>query len=111
MDDPLDMPFSRDKESENRPPGLSFIFGSGVSDANCIVVAEMLPVDCLICHGARWACEAHPALPWGGASDHSDACHCGGAGMPCPVCNWSPDRERPEMPEGYMSFLEEESQD
>ena len=33
----------------------------------------------------RWVCEDHPNRPWG--SGRPNACRCGGAGMPCPVCN------------------------
>ena len=61
-------------------------------------------MQCPICHGARWVCETHIDKPWDGASDHADACHCGGAGMPCPGCNWPAEGEPPEMPEGYRSF-------
>ena len=42
--------------------------------------------ECEVCGGARWVCEDHPDKPWDGASDREDACHCGGAGMPCLVC-------------------------
>ena len=38
-------------------------------------------VDCSICNGARWVCEAHPSLPWGS----EDGCTCGAPGMPCSV--------------------------
>ncbi len=63
-------------------------------------------MECPICREARWVCEDHPEKPWAGESDHSGACNCGGAGMPCPLCNWSPDRETvPEMPKDYRSFI------
>jgi len=51
---------------------------------------------CRTCNGTRWVCEEHPDRPWGGLCckrpDGADicehgACHCGGAGDPCPSCN------------------------
>jgi len=49
----------------------------------------------LCCNDTGHACENHPDRPWGGMCcdgpasgvlcEHG-ACHCGGAGMPCPVC-------------------------
>jgi hypothetical protein len=54
-------------------------------------------VDCLICHGARWVCEDHPEKPCGDDSNHPDACHCGGAGLPCPVCNRTSGDEWPDF--------------
>jgi hypothetical protein len=44
-----------------------------------------LQMICGTCQGARWVCEDHPDRPWG--STHPNGCRCGGAGMPCPVCN------------------------
>jgi hypothetical protein len=61
---------------------------------------------CKVCKGARWVCEDHPELPWDGASDDANACHCGGAGLPCLACN-SCDREhKPEMPDGFGSLID-----
>ena len=37
----------------------------------------------------------------GGASEDLDACNCGGASMPCQVCNPSDREHKPKMPEGY----------
>ena len=59
-----------------------------------------------VCGGARWVCEAHPDKPWDGESDREDACHCGGAGMPCPVCNRTVGKERPEMPPGFRTMID-----
>src|SRR4051794_8126954 len=62
-------------------------------------------VSCKTCGGARWVCEDHLERPWGGASDRSDACHCGGAGAPCPACNPCDRDNPPQMPEGYLSLV------
>ena len=52
-------------------------------------------VKCANCDDTRWVCEAHPERPWG---DSLRICTCGGAGMPCPVCNT---KEPPELPAGF----------
>jgi hypothetical protein len=44
---------------------------------------KIAPADC-VCRGEGIVCESHPRRPWGEAVD---GCTCGGAGMPCPVCN------------------------
>jgi len=62
--------------------------------------------ECEVCGGARWVCEDHPDKPWDGASDREDACHCGGAGMPCQVCNRTVGQEPPEMPPGYRTMID-----
>jgi len=62
--------------------------------------------ECTVCHGARWVCEDHIDKPWDGASDDAGACHCGGAGAPCPACNPSDSEQRPEMPDGYRSIID-----
>jgi hypothetical protein len=54
---------------------------------------------CQRCRGARWVCETHPWRPWG---EVEGACECGGAGMPCPLCNASDDLTEPEMPPGFV---------
>jgi hypothetical protein len=55
---------------------------------------------CARCDSWRWVCENHPTKPWLG--DH--ACECGGAGMPCPVCNRSDADNPPELPEGFEAI-------
>jgi hypothetical protein len=40
---------------------------------------------CVNCDDCFWVCENHADQPWG----EGDEC-CGGAGMPCPVCNETP---------------------
>jgi hypothetical protein len=60
---------------------------------------------CKVCGDARWVCEDHKDKPWGGASDRRDACHCGGAGMPCPGCNLSDRERKPKMPRGYTKVF------
>jgi hypothetical protein len=56
---------------------------------------------CATCDNGRWVCENHPDRPWLG----DRACTCGGAGMPCPICNRTervdPD-DLPDMPEGFV---------
>lgn len=39
---------------------------------------------CDNCVSTGWVCEAHPRRAFGGP----EACLCGAAGMPCPVCNY-----------------------
>lgn len=55
---------------------------------------------CLRCHGARWICEVHPKLPWGGGAS---ACACGAPGCPCPFCNRTEGDAVPEMPNGFRA--------
>ncbi len=62
--------------------------------------------ECEVCGGARWVCEDHTDKPWDGASNRPDACHCGGAGMPCMVCNRTVGQELPEMPPGYRTMID-----
>lgn len=56
---------------------------------------------CLRCNNTRFVCENHPTNPWLGDL----ACSCGGAGMPCPLCNLTepgnPDDE-PATPDGFV---------
>ena len=67
---------------------------------------EVMESECSICRGARWVCEDHTDKLWDGASDAPEACHCGGAGVPCPACNPSDRENPPEMPEGYKSIID-----
>ena len=68
---------------------------------------QMETSECDVCGGgALWVCEDHPNKPWDGASDREDACHCGGAGMPCLVCNRTIGQEPPEMPPGYRTMID-----
>jgi hypothetical protein len=66
---------------------------------------QVMKVECAMCKGNRWVCEDHPEKPWDGASDAPEACHCGGAGAPCPACNPCDREHLPEMPEGYRSLI------
>ena len=59
--------------------------------------------ECAVCGGALWLCEDHADKPWGGASNHADACHCGGAGVPCLACNRIDREHPPKMPDGYKT--------
>jgi hypothetical protein len=45
---------------------------------------------CVNCADGLWVCESHKDRPWHGTSNSEDACDCGGAGEPCPVCNRGP---------------------
>lgn len=59
----------------------------------------MIPNDeaqCCNCHDQGWVCESHPNIPW----DDGDASCCGGAGMPCKVCNDCDEDTAPRMPKG-----------
>ena len=38
-------------------------------------------VECPLCGGDAWVCEAHPNLPWENGSESQ--CRCGAPGMPC----------------------------
>lgn len=42
---------------------------------------------CTTCADCRWVCENHPNVPWAGLTGGEECC--GGAGMPCPDCNFS----------------------
>jgi len=53
---------------------------------------------CPRCDDARWVCEAHEDRPWEGA-DSPRACKCGGAGMPCGLCNRG---DEPELEPGFQ---------
>jgi hypothetical protein len=50
--------------------------------------AEIAEPECLNCYDCGWVCEAHRDQPWAGTSNAPHACDCGGAGSPCPVCEW-----------------------
>jgi hypothetical protein len=39
-----------------------------------------------------------------GASDAPNACHCGGAGAPCPACNRCDDEHPPKLPDGHRTI-------
>jgi hypothetical protein len=43
----------------------------------------MMVTPCVRCDDTGWVCEAHPDRPWSGPR----ACECGGAALPCDVCN------------------------
>jgi hypothetical protein len=58
---------------------------------------------CKAYEDARWFCEDHPDRPW---NDHPDACRCGGAGMPCPVCNEPKEGEQPAVPADFIPQLD-----
>ena len=64
--------------------------------------------ECAVCGGALWVCEDHVDKPWGGATNRADACHCGGAGAPCPACNPSDREHPPKMPGGDKTILDKD---
>ena len=43
-----------------------------------------------------------------GASTRPDACHCGGAGVPCLACNPSDREHPPKMPERYKTIFDKD---
>jgi bifunctional non-homologous end joining protein LigD len=57
---------------------------------------------CAICRDTGWVCEDDADRPWAG----SQACDCGGAGMPCPACNPCDEGSPPRPPEGYPRIVE-----
>jgi hypothetical protein len=61
----------------------------------------MAELDCEYCDGSGWVCEAHPELPCGSCSDSPRGCKCGGAGMPCRLCNIENDDGTPDLPTGF----------
>jgi hypothetical protein len=42
-------------------------------------------MDCGNCYSSGWVCESHPDKPWLVGKEEKQ--HCGGAGMPCAICN------------------------
>lgn len=46
---------------------------------------------CRNCEGSGWVCENHPCIAWHGLAGKIRCC--GGAGMPCPVCDNKPTPE------------------
>ena len=83
----------------------SFLPGPAIPSIRLQTRENDIKMACRVCGNARWVCEDHKDKPWGGASHREDACHCGGAGMPCPACNLSDREHRPKMPEGYKEIL------
>src|SRR5712671_6606140 len=57
---------------------------------------SQIPPTCRRCFNLRWVCEDHPDQP----IHHDD---CGGAGVPCPVCNTG---RPPAKPQGWRSLLD-----
>ena len=53
---------------------------------------------------AKWVCQRHALSPW----PHGD---CKYPGMPCPKCNHTKGRERPELPPGSVSYVKVEDDD
>jgi hypothetical protein len=53
---------------------------------------------CLNCQDQRWVCENHERKPW---DPDGEQC-CGGAGMPCPMCNHSDRDNPPALPPGMI---------
>jgi hypothetical protein len=58
---------------------------------------------CLNCQDQRWVCENHPHVSWN--PDNGGADCCGGAGMPCELCNPCTRDEPPAFPPG-MTVIE-----
>ena len=50
--------------------------------------------NCARCQDTHWVCEEHPDKPM----DHDG---CGGAGMPCPICNPSSRGKVPILPPDF----------
>lgn len=62
-------------------------------------------VGCANCDSTGWVCENHPDKPWDGNSERFDACKCGGAGMPCAICNPCDATHPPRMGPGFVVKL------
>jgi hypothetical protein len=56
---------------------------------------------CEVCDNTGWVCENHADRP-SDCGDSKRGCTCGGAGMPCLVCNQPEPGERPRMPMGFV---------
>lgn len=41
---------------------------------------------CTRCDDSGHVCAEHTFLPWGGVSQHEEACFCPAGGRPCPSC-------------------------
>jgi hypothetical protein len=54
-------------------------------------------MNCLLCEDSGWVCENHLTRPLEG----ENACPCGGAGAPCPMCNSIEHNAVPRMPPGF----------
>lgn len=68
---------------------------------------------CPICNGSEWVCENHPHIEWAGLSGKEECC--GGAGMPCRLCNhemscagWSHEAAKAER-EAILALLRKEA--
>ncbi|MET4513759.1 hypothetical protein [Bradyrhizobium sp. I1.7.5] len=61
---------------------------------------------CVNCDDLGWVCENHPGRPW----DSPRACTCGGAGAPCPACNFT-NEGAPRMPEGFRVEVDKDAGD
>lgn len=59
---------------------------------------------CAQCQDQFWVCEEHPSRPYG----YAVGCKCGGAGMPCPVCNEPAPGKRPRMPADFTPQYDED---
>jgi hypothetical protein len=53
------------------------------------------------CHGSGWVCEAHPDQ----LADHDP--NCSGPALACPCCQPQTPAERPRMPGGWRSVLDD----
>ena len=57
---------------------------------------------CPYCDDSRSVCEAHPTLPMEDRTNPR-ACKCGGAGMPCGLCDTV---DEPELPPGFRVTID-----
>jgi hypothetical protein len=58
---------------------------------------------CEACDDTGWVCENHPDRPSEcGGNASALACRCGGAGMPCLMCNNPKPGERPRLPADFI---------
>ena len=60
--------------------------------------------ECSNCDRTGWVCETHPNRPFKMFSKRADACECGGAGVPCQVCNTGCS---PYLPPEFKAMLDD----
>ena len=56
---------------------------------------------CQACEDCFWVCENHDDKPWNGPN----ACPCGGAGMPCLLCNPCDEGRKPKDLAGSVTVF------
>jgi hypothetical protein len=94
----------------------AWLKAAGLSeDAPTAQLRELVPMTasckCPICDDTGWVCEAHPDRPSEMFSQRADACDCGGAAMPCLICNPSDAEQPPDMSRTGLIVEDSDSDD